>query len=428
MKEHVNRREFLQKGTVGLTGAWMIGLGSSRLIASDEKPVRLAVIGTGGRGTGLLRTLIKHPGVKIPALCDIKQPNLDRALGIVEKELGKRPEGYLKGPYYYRRMLERDDLDGVLVTTPAVLHAEMAVDTMLAGKHVATEVPGAYTLEECWKLVDTKEKTSKRYMLCENYTYNQVRMMVMNMAHAGVFGKTFYAECSYIHDCRNLRFSSDGSLTWRGQMKVDNFGNLYPTHSLGPISKWMDINRGDRFTSLVSMMSEPLVLNKYAAKRFGKDSPQARIKFKAGDHSVTLLKTANGRLITVYYDSDSPRPASIFYLIQGTKGVYDSRRGIYIEGKSPGHSWESTGKYQKEYEHESWKKHGQIAKKAGHGGGDYFVMKDFLEMVRYDRDPWIDVYDSASWSALVELSQRSILKGGGSIEFPDFTRGKWKKV
>ena len=417
----LNRREFIQ--AAGAT------LALSPLALADEsppKPARIAIIGVGGRGTGLLRIMLKMPNVEIPAICDINERNLKRGLGIAEKALGKRPEGYMKGPHDYRRMLERDDFDGVLIATPAELHAEMAVDTMATGKHVGSEVPGATGLDECWALVNTKEKTGKRYMLLENYFYAESRIMVHNMARKGLFGELTYAECSYIHDCRSLRFQGNGELTWRGKWKRDAYGCLYPTHSLGPVSKWFGINRGDVMTELTSMMSAPRSLHAYAVKKFGEDSPQAGIQFQCGDMCVTNIKTANDRLITVFYDSESPRPASNFYLIQGTGGVYDSRKGIHIDGRSPRHKWESTGKYTTEFANDYWTKRGSAARKTGHGGGDYFVISDFVEMVRQDREPLVDVYDSAAWSSLVELSGKSIDEKR-TVPMVDFTRGKWKE-
>jgi len=395
--------------------------------AEDVKPVRVAFIGVGNRGTGLLKVLLSMPNTQVTAICDINEDHLNRGIEIVRRLRGNTPAGFKEGEYDYRRMLERDDFEAVLIATPIPWHAVMAVDAMNAGKHVGSEVPGAYTVDDCWSLVDTKEKTGKRYMLLENYLYERSRLMVLNMVRAGVFGDIYYAECSYIHDCRALRFESDGALTWRGEVKRTMFGNLYPTHSLGPVSKWMNLNRGDRIESLVSRMSPPVALHVYAAKQFGADSLPAMTQFAGGDMSVTLLTTAKGRLVTVYYDSDSPRPASLFHVCQGPNGCYDSREGIYIDGVSPAHEWEAVDAYREKYDHEHWRTRGEEAAKTGHGGGDYFSISDFVEMARQDCEPLVDVYDSAAWSSLVELSRKSIESGGRSVEVPDFTRGKWDK-
>ncbi len=421
----LNRRDFLiSAGSASLTAAW-----APSLLAQDlnRQPVRVAVIGVGSRGTGLLKILLKFPGTVVPAICDIDESHLNRAIQIVEKTHGNTPAGFSRGPYDYRRMLERDDFDAVLIAAPEQWHTVMSVDAMNAGKHVGCEVIGALSLDECWSLVKTKENTKKRYMLLENYIYSRDRMMAYNMARSGAFGEMHYAECSYIHDCRNLRFEADGSLTWRGEIKAEHFGCLYPSHPLGPVCKWLGIHQGDRLVSLTSQMSKPVVLHKYAVEKFGPDSKAAQVKFQAGDMCVTPIKTAQGRLITVFYDSDSPRPLSIFSLVQGLKGVYDSRSGIYLEGKSPAHQWEPVEKYREKYEHPYWRDHGEEAQKSGHGGGDYFVVSDFVDMVRNDKESLVNVYDSAAWSSIMPLSAESIRRGGDAVEIPDFTGGKWKQ-
>lgn len=420
----VNRRAFLATMTAAAGAISGVAPLQALGAASDPKPVRIGFIGVGGRGTGLLKVILDVPGVSIPSICDIKEDHLNRAIQIVNKKQGNTPEGYSKGPYDYRRMLERHDLDGILIATPMELHAEMAVDAMNAGKHVGSEVPGACTLKDCWALVQTKEKTGRRYMLLENYTYTRDRMMIGNMVHQDLFGETFYAECSYIHDCNSLRFESDGSLTWRGEALRDKFGNQYPTHSLGPVCKWMDINKTDRFVSLVSMESRAGGIQAYTREKFGPDSEQARIKWTTGGMNVTLIKTEKDRMITVYYDTNSPRPMNIFHLIQGTKGIFDSRTGIHIQGITEPEKWDSSDKYYEKYEHEYWKNRGEEAAKTGHGGGDYFSISDFVQMVRSDQEPTIDVYDSASWSAVIPLSQESIRKGSSEVKFPNFLKNR----
>jgi len=410
----LSRRKFLATSSAVLLGA---GAGAQE----PPKPVRIGVIGVGRRGTGLLKVLMSLPSTSVPALCDIDEANLARAVGIVRDKTGAAPEGYSRGPYDYRRMLERDDLDAVLAATPVDWHSPMACDAMEAGKHVATEVPGATTMEGCHALVKTKRKTGRRYMLLENYCYGYERMMMRNMVEQGAFGDTYYAECAYIHDCNHLRFKPDGSLTWRGETVRDHTGNTYPTHSLGPVAKWMGINKTDRLVSLTSMASKSAGIRSYVEKRFGPDSEQAATDWAGGGMCVTLIKTAQDRLITVYYDACSPRPMALFLLIQGIKGIYDSRRGIYLAGVSPDEEWERYQKYSDKYEHTYWKTRGEEAAKTGHGGGDYFVLSDFVEMVRHDREPDIDVYDSAVWSAVTPLSQESIRNGGSEVKFPDFT-------
>ena len=420
-QDGITRRGFL--ATSGMAAIMATGA-SSALGAESASPVRIGIIGVGGRGTALMRVMLHVPGVEIPAICDINPDHLQRAIGIVESEHGNTPDGYQEGPYDYRRMLERDDLDGILITTPAEWHAEMAVDSMNAGKHVGSEVPGAKTLEECWEMVRVKEETGMRYMLLENYNYTRDRMMIGNMVQQNLFGELIYAECAYIHDVNILRYYPDGSLTWRGEAMQDGYGNQYPTHSLGPVSKWMGIHETDRFVSLVSMDTKPAGLKRYTLDRFGPDSPQADIVWKAAGMNVTLIQTEQDRMITVYYDTNSPRPHAIFYQLQGDQGIFDSRNGINLAGKTDYNQWQAWTDFLEDHDHDYWRLRGEEAAQTGHGGGDYFVISDFIDMIRKDEEPWIDVYDSAAWSVVTPLSQESIRNGNSSVKFPDFTENR----
>ncbi|HBR20151.1 MAG: hypothetical protein A2Y13_09285 [Planctomycetes bacterium GWC2_45_44] len=427
-KNRIGRRDFLKYSGLGL-GLAVSSLASTKVYdvfgqAGDSKTINIGVIGTGARGRSLMEVLLLIPGVKVPALCDINQANLDKGAMIVKGYAGNTPEGYSKGPYDYRRMLERDDLDGVMIATSVKWHVPMSVDAMKAGKNVGCEVPVGYTLEELWELVKTKEKTGRHYILLENYNYTRDRMMICNMARQNIFGEPYYAECGYIHDCKNLCFNPDGSLTWRGERAVDNYEHPYATHSLGPVSKWFGINEGDRMEYLTTMMSPPKSLHLYAVEKFGPDSPAAKINFKRGDFYTTTIHTSQGKVIRLDFDYMSNRPAEMYYLMQGTKGTYNSRAGIYLKGGKE--QYESTTNYQDKYDSPCWKESTSAAGKAGHGGGDYFVIRDFVEMVRQNKEPWIDVYDAAAWSSIGHCSKLSLDGQSKPVEMPDFTKGKWK--
>jgi predicted dehydrogenase len=250
-------------------------------------------------------------------------------------------------------------------------------------------------------------------MMLENYRYSPAVMQVTNMVSKGVFGELTYAECAYIHEIRGMRFNQDGTLTCRGESVLRNVGDIYPTHSVGPVCGWMGINRGDRMVSLVTMASRPAALHKYAVRRFGKDSAPARMEFVNGDTNNTLIKTAQGRLISVRYDTASPGPPGMGqYAVQGTGGTYQGTFGehkVYIEGRSSEHTWEPLEKYRKEYEHPYWAEGGAEALRTGHSGGDYFVLSDFLQAIRTGESP-IDVYDAATWSSIGPF-QRSRSRG-----------------
>ena len=411
--EHAyTRREWL-----ALTAA------STQAQSPRDGKIRIGFIGVGSRGTGLLKNLLTRADADVPAVCDIDSKTLKRAQDLVREFKGHTPAGFDKGPDDFRRLLARTDVQAVLIATPQEEHARMSIEAMRAGKFVASEVPACTTLEECWDLVRTQRKTKSGYMLLENYRYGEPVMQVTNMAAKGLFGDLTYAECCYIHEIRDMRFNKDGSLTWRGENVRKHIGDIYPTHSVGPVCGWMGVNRTDRLVSLVTMASKSAALEEYAARRFGKDSPQAKIKFLNGDTNNTLIRTALGRLIAVRYDTASPRPPGMGqYSLQGTRGSYLSAFGehkVFIEGRSKPHIWEPLDAYRAQYQHPYWSQRGDEARKSGHGGGDYFVLADFVEAVRTGRSP-IDVYDAATWSSIRPLSALSLERGSAPVDVPDF--------
>ena len=439
MADGVPRRDFLQLGAAAGLAA---SLAPGAFGQEKPRPVRLGVVGVGGRGTYLLG-LALQAGVDVPALCDINPAAFARGAALVEKARdGKRPEGYTAGPKDYQRLLQRDDLDAVLIATPMQLHAAMAIDALRAGKHALSEVAAAVTLEDCWGLVRAVEDTGKLYMLAENVCYYRPLMAVLNMVRRGVFGGLTYAECGYVHDCRSLAFQGDGSLTWRGELSRDYAGNVYPTHSLGPVAQWLGIQRGDRMVSLVAMATQSKAIEDYAARRFPEGSPARTVRFKLGDSTNVLIRTAKGVLIDLRFDMFSPRPvpSTTYHHLQGLKASFDTRHGIWVDGRSKGHAWEPADAYDKEFGHEKWTRWGEEASKSGHGGADFFVIREFLDAVRAPRagegapraGKWsggpvpIDVYDAAAWSAIIPLSGKSVAEGGAPQEIPDFTRGKWE--
>jgi predicted dehydrogenase len=398
---------------------------------TGSKDIRVAVLGVGSRGTAMMRHSLGLPGIRITAVCDISEERATQAQNIVEKATGERPAPYTRGPQDYRRMFERDDVDVVLIMTYQDQHAAQAIHAMEAGKHVGSETPSAYTIEECWALVEAKEKTGRRYMLLENYPYSRTRMMVLSMAHRGVMGDITYGESSYIHDTRNLAYEKDGSLSWRGRIARQHRGDVYPTHALGPVSLWMGIHRGDRLSTMVSMDTGSRNLEAYARGRFGSSHPAGQPGFfQKRDTTITLIRSANEKLIVLRYDSASNRPAGGWEQLQGTRGAYDGSPGaelLYLEGRSPAGRWEPVAKYLAEFDHPYWQSEAAKAESSGHGGGDYFVLREFYRAIAEDREPPIDVYDGAAWSAVLPLSGQSIREANKTLAIPDFTRGQWKQ-
>ncbi|MBL8233415.1 MAG: Gfo/Idh/MocA family oxidoreductase [Bryobacterales bacterium] len=404
------------------------------LAQDPARKTRIGFIGVGSRGTGLLRTTLSLGNVEVPAICDINEAHLKRAQDLVEKAGARRPEGYSSGPEDFRRLVARDDLDAVVNAGPWEWHTPMSVATMKAGKYAATEVPAAISVEECWELVNVSEQTGMPCMILENVCYFRNVLAILAMIRQGLLGDLSHCEGGYQHDVRGALIWRDsnrgtpGEISWRGLHMANRNGNLYPTHPIGPIGWWLDINRGDRFTHLVSMSTLSQGLNDYAATRYGKDHHNARRTYAQGDVNTSLIRTERGRTVTLYFDTISPRPYDLILRVQGTRGIYSGTLNkVYVEGRSPKKDeWESFEPYEKEFDHPLWKQLGAEAQRHGHGGADYMEMYQFVKAVRNRTQTPIDVYDTAAWSALFPLSIESVGKGSARVEFPDFTRGKWK--
>jgi len=428
MKPKMSRRTFVKVSTAALG----IGVANASLrsgAAGADRPVRLGLIGVGRRGAGLLGILLGMPGVQVPAICDINGQHLARAQDLVEKAGRPKPEGYANGPEDYRRLLARSDLDAAVIATPWDLHTPMAVCAMKAGKYVAVEVPAAITLAECWELVDTCEQTGRPCMMLENWSFRHDNLAVLNMIRQGLLGEIVHCHCAHSHDCLDhWFFDPQGNIRWGGEFLVKRNADQYPTHSLGPVLSWMDINCGDRFAYLTSTATRSLGINRYFAKKFGAEHPNARRHYAQGDIVTTVVRTDKGNTIVINYDMQLPRPYDNRWMIQGTQGLYcEARQAVYFQGVSPRyHEWEPFGPYQERYEHPWWKALRDQAGHLGHGGTDHLELRLFVEAVRHQTQPPIDIYDSVVMSCIVPLSELSIAKGSAPVECPDFTRGKWQ--
>jgi predicted dehydrogenase len=441
MKNQAGRRLFLQQSST--VAAATVAFPQVLFGRADDRKVRIGFIGTGLRGRNHVRAALYRSDVVIPAICDVDPDAVARTQKMI-REAG-RPEAavYGKSEKDYENFLKRDDLDGVIIATPWEWHVPMAVATMKAGKYAGVEVSATVTLQESWDLVNAFEKTGSPCMILENVCYRRDVMAVLNMVRKGLFGELLHLECGYQHDLREVKFNNGkdfygggvefgpkaiSEARWRTQHSVDRNGDLYPTHGLGPVAQMIDINRGNQFLYLTSMATKARSLHKYVVDKGGPNHPNAKVNFKLGDVVQTMIKCANGETILVTHDTNSPRPYSLGFRVQGTQGLWmDDNDSIYLEGTSPkAHAWEDFKTYQEKYDHPLWKARAADAENAGHGGIDYFVFRAFAESVKNKVAPPIDVYDAAAWSAISPLSEESIKKGSAPVQIPDFTRGKWK--
>tara|TARA_Y100000746_G_scaffold45542_1_gene34888 strand:+ start:144 stop:1499 length:1356 start_codon:yes stop_codon:yes gene_type:complete len=439
MEYSMNRRKFIKTTALATTASFL----PSSLFAISSNKLQVGIIGTGLRGQWMTKLLLDRSDVDIPVICDIDEKMIDMVLNVFEKQGRPKPKIYRDGPEDFRNMVSNEDLDGVYIATPWKWHHPMAIAAMENGCNVGTEVPAALTINECWDLVNTSEKSGKLCMIMENVNYRRDIMAVLNMVRKDLFGELLHCQGGYQHDLRHVKFN-DGKgaygggvefgekgfseARWRTQHSIDKNADLYPTHGLGPISPMLKINRGNRMLHLTSTATQSRGLHEYIVKNGGEDHPNAKINFKLGDVVTTVIKCANGQTIMLSHDTNSPRPYSLNFRVQGTKGIWmKDNKSIYIEGRSPeSHRWEKDEPYLKEYDHPLWKRFEQQAAGSGHGGMDFFIVRAFVEALKDDQSPVIDVYDAVSMSVIVPLSEKSIKSNSASIQIPDFTRGKWK--
>lgn len=395
--------------------------------------VRIAFIGLGMRGEGAVYRYTFLEGVKVVALCDVIPDKVTKANEIL-RERGLPEADVYTGEDDWKRVCERDDIDLVYVCTQWDLHTPIAVYAMEQGKHVALEVPAALTIEECWQLVNTAERTRRHCIQLENCNYDFFEMATLNMAQKGLFGEIVHAEGAYIHDLRFLNFNDSTGYwnMWRLKHNQEENGNLYPTHGLGPIAHILNIHRGDRMEYIVSVSSNQFGMTAYAKEKFGDDSDYAKREYLNGDMNTSIIKTVNGKTMMLQHDVTSPRPYSRIHMVSGTKGFAQKypRKGISLE--PDGHSYISESALDSllsEYEHPIVKEVGMKAKEVGgHGGMDFIMDYRLIHCLRNGLPLDMDVYDAAEWSSIIELSQISVANSGKPVKVPDFTRGKWNKI
>lgn len=403
------------------------------LRCAPMESVRIGIVGLGMRGADAVYRLSFVEGAKIVALCDIVPEKIAESQKTLEKRGLPKATEYT-GEDGWKRLCQRDDIDLVYVCTHWDLHTPIAVYAMQKGKHVALEVPAALTIDECWQLVNTAEKTRRHCMQLENCNYDFFEMATLNMAQKGLFGEIVHAEGAYIHDLRFLNFNDTTGYwnMWRLKHLEKEDGNTYPTHGLGPLCHVLDIHRGDKMDFLVSVSSNQFGMSIYAKEKFGENSEYAKKTYKKGDMNTSIIRTAKGKTIMIQHDVTSPRPYSRIHMISGTKGFAQKypKRGIALEPDA--HRFlpeDKMEKLLKEYEHPIVTEVGEKAKEVGgHGGMDFIMNYRLIYCLRNGLPLDQDVYDAAEWSSIVQLSRISVENGSIPVKIPDFTRGAWNKI
>jgi len=449
-----NRRNFLKNITLG-TGALVAGTPVFAKVVTDEADhaefrqskngsfnmcgyaapkmdkVRIGIIGLGMRGPGAVDRMSFIEGVEIIALCDQYPDRVARAQKILERKGLPKATEYSGNKDAWKELCNRPDIDLVYITTPWSWHTPMAVYAMNHGKHAATEVPAAVTIDECWQLVETSEKTKKHCMMLENCCYDFFELLTLNMTRNGMFGELIHAEGAYLHNLLGLNFDKKGyAEMWRLKENANRNGNLYPTHGLGPVAQCLNINRGDQMDYLVSTSSSDFMMGVTAKEKAATDSfyTEFRDKQFRGNMNSTVIKTIKGKTIMLQHDVTSPRPYSRIHLISGTKGM--ASKWPAPQRMAFGEDWIKEEEYkvlEEKYTLPIVKHIGAMAKKVGgHGGMDFIMDWRLIDNLRNGLPIDQDVYDAALWSAIAPLSEKSVANRSRSMNIPDFTRGAWK--
>jgi hypothetical protein len=438
----MKRRHFVKNISMATAGlGWLPS--TSLFSRSTVTKLRLAIIGTGLRGQNHLWNALQRPDVDVVALCDIDERMLQSARELVIKSGKPMPKIFTGDSFAYRKLLEEKDLQAVLIATPWEWHTPMILDGISAGvKYIGTEVVLGITLQDHWNVVNAATAKGTHVMMMENVCYRRDVMAILQMVRQGLFGELIHMQGGYQHDLRGVKFN-DGKTPydsgvefgekgfsearWRTQHSIHRNGDLYPTHGIGPLAEMLNINYGNRFVSLCSFSSKSRGLHEYIVKKGGLQHPNAKIEFRLGDVVTTQIRCANGETILLQHDTSLPRPYSLGFRVQGTRGLWmDVNHSLYIEGMSPKKdAWEDAQSWLDKYDHPYWQQWGKEAENAGHGGMDFFVLQAFVESAINQTNTPMDVFDAAAWSSITPLSEMSIELGNQTVEMPDFTSGQW---
>lgn len=395
--------------------------------------VRVGFIGIGHRGGAAVERFTYLEGIEITALCDLYDDRVQRGQQVISRKESPRPKGFSDGKNAWKSVCESPEVDLVYICTPWALHAPMALYAMECGKHVAVEVPAAKTLDECWQLVETSERTRKHCMMLENCCYDFFELLTLNMARRGFFGDIIHGEGTYIHFNRPLYVDKTYyAEMWRLREETRN-GNLYPTHGLGPICQIMNVNRGDRMDYMISVQSADFVMadlvNQLATKdSFYKDFAGRTYR---GNMNTSVIRTLKGRTIMVQHDVTSPRPYSRSHLVSGTKAVAQKwPLPARIALATGHHHWLGEAEMkglEEQYTPAIVRRIGETAKRVGgHGGMDFMMDWRLIDCLHKALPLDQDVYDAALWSSITPLSEKSVASRSASVDIPDFTRGAWR--
>ena len=444
MNFDLNRRNFLKgafavgatsmvsgcatTGFGGVEGAPMHGFAAPAL-----RNIRLGIVGMGGRGQGVMERIKGLPGIEVVAVCDCNPEKVRQSQARLANAGKAKAKEYI-GTEAWRALCDDPNVDVVYNTTPWELHVPVALAAMNGGKHVLTEVPSAFTVDECWDLVETSERTKRHCMQLENCCYGEIEMLTFNLAKLGMLGDIIHGEGAYIHDLRDMcKANYPDYEYWRYPHNRDHAGNRYATHGLVPLCLTMDVNRGDRLDYLVSMDSREVNFALYKKNHLKAGDPRLGDAMKTGDMNTSLIRTVQGKTLMIQHDVSSPRPYSRIQLVSGTKGIvkdYPYQIALEASNGAGAHGWfapDKANEILQKYKHPLYKTIGELAKRVGgHGGMDFIMDARWIYCLQQGLPLDMDVYDLAVTCCVGELTEVSATKRSKSVDIPDYTRGAWR--
>lgn len=395
-----------------------------------KENLKIAVIGLGARGYMMLENPImpmRENGIEVVAVCDLLQERVDKAVKLMT-------DAGLNAPLAttdYREVLKLEGLDAAYIAVSWEAHVEVAIACMKAGVYAGLEAGGAYSIDDCYKLIRAYKETGTEMMFLENCCYGKRELMALNMARKGMFGDIMHCNGAYCHDLRKEVTEGLENRHYRLRNYIHRNCENYPTHEIGPIAKLLNINNGNRFLTLSSFSSGAKGLHEYAVQTKGEDHPLSNCRYAQGDIITTILTCANGETVRLTLDTTLPRAYSRGFEVHGTKGMYMEDNDSFFFDNDEEHKkaewsskplWGNAENYEKDYSHPLWE---NGVEGDCHGGIDHLVMSAFFNAVKTNSHPPIDVYDAATYMAITILSEDSIALGGAPVAFPDFTDGRW---
>lgn len=399
------------------------------------KDINVGIIGLGCRGKSNTETIInlKDIDVNIVAICDEYEDRCDSVSDIITAQ--NRPAPFKT--CNYKEILERQDINTVLVFSSWESHIPIAIEAIKKGFAVGLEVGGAYSIDECRELVDAWEETKVPFMLLENCCFGKTELMITKMVRDNMFGDIVLCHGAYAHDLREEVSHGNINRHYRLRNYLSRNCENYPTHELGPIAKLLDINRGNKMNRLLSTATKASGIEAYITdrKETFEDKDLIGKKFMQADIVNTVIECENGETITLTLDTCLPRSYSREFEIRGTKGMYsEDFNSVFIDGDKEywttedyiNNSGNNTKQFEEKYASEYWKNITQEEIDAGHGGMDVYCFKTFFNCLKKDEPMPVDVYDAAAWMAITPLSEISLKNNNCWVEIPDFTNGLWK--